>query len=46
MEKPHGYNGYEGGAPYWYGPGDQKFYDYDEYIKESNTYIHERENNE
>lgn len=45
-EPPHGYNGYEGGAPYWFLPGGNKTYDYNEYIKAKKEYFNNQINYE
>lgn len=33
MREPDGYDGYEGGAPYWIGPNDWPYYDYGEWFR-------------
>lgn len=38
MKQPDGYDGYEGGAPYWIGPNDQKYYNYNEWLEEDRKY--------
>ena len=38
MKQPDGYNGYEGGAPYWILPSGQKTYDYEEWRKADEEY--------
>lgn len=38
MKQPDGFNGYEGGAPYWILPSGQKTYDYEEWRRSDNEY--------
>lgn len=38
MKAPDGYNGYEGGAPYWILPSGRKTYDYAEFERIDKEY--------
>ena len=38
MKQPDGFNGYEGGAPYWILPSGQKTYDYEEWCRVNKEY--------
>lgn len=38
MKQPDGFNGYEGGAPYWILPSGQKTYDYEEWRRADEEY--------
>lgn len=38
MKQPDGYDGYEGGAPYWILPSGRKTYDYEEWRRADNEY--------
>lgn len=42
MKEPDGYNGYEGGAPYWVGPNGEKYYDYNEWCEIDRIYCQSR----
>ena len=38
MKQPDGFNGYDGGAPYWILPSGQETYDYEEWRRADNEY--------
>lgn len=38
MKQPDGFNGYEGGAPYWILPSGQETYDYEEWCRVDKEY--------
>ena len=38
MKQPDGFDGYEGGAPYWILPSGRKTYDYEEWRRADNEY--------
>ena len=43
MKQPDGFDGYEGGAPYWILPSGQKTYDYEKWRKADEEYWKSRD---
>lgn len=43
MKQPDGFDGYEGGAPYWILPSGQITYNYEEWRKADNEYWKNRD---